>query len=107
MRRASGGAATTNTTSAERNHGSRLAQPREWISRRVASGQSSRRAFFGVSAVLFAASAAVMMPSLVSHSAVEPGAPNASVSISGAAGRPFSGTEHYNQQPTERRYTES
>jgi hypothetical protein len=39
--------------------------------------------------------------------AVEPGAPNASVSISGAAGRPFSGTEHYNQQPTERRYTES
>src|ERR671923_1497953 len=59
-RRAFGGAATTNTTSAERRRGV------SWrncgtgrFSRRMASERTSERAFFGVSALLFAASAAV------------------------------------------------
>ncbi|HWS72596.1 MAG TPA: DUF2182 domain-containing protein, partial [Thermoanaerobaculia bacterium] len=47
-----------------------MAQPREWISRRVASGQSSRRAFFGVSVLLFAASAAVTIVWCASMSAM-------------------------------------
>src|SRR5271167_628794 len=50
-RRASGGAATTSTTGAERFRGE--------ISRRMVSERASQRAFFGVSALVFAASAAV------------------------------------------------
>src|SRR6185503_7778831 len=56
-RRASGGAATTSTRSAERVVGF-VANLRE-ISGRMASEPTSTRAFFGVSALLFAASAAV------------------------------------------------
>src|SRR3989449_7492383 len=58
-RRASGGAATTSTTRAERSRGCRGATAGLEISRRMASERASQRAFFGVSALLFAASAAV------------------------------------------------
>src|SRR2546426_1133531 len=58
-RRASGGAATTSTTRAERSPGCRRATAGLEISRRMASERASQQAFFGVSALLFAASAAV------------------------------------------------
>src|SRR5207245_2016149 len=58
-RRASGGAATTSTTRAERNRRCRGATAGLGISRRMASERASQKAFLGVSALLFAASAAV------------------------------------------------
>src|SRR5713101_4321810 len=58
-RRASGGAATTSTTSAERHRGCRGATAEREISRRMASERASHYAFVGVSALLFAASAAL------------------------------------------------
>src|SRR5437867_13451138 len=58
-RRAPGGAATTSTTRAERNRRCRGATAGLEISRRMASERASQLAFFGVSALLFAASAAV------------------------------------------------
>src|SRR2546430_14413772 len=58
-RRAPGGAATTSTTRAERSRGCRGATAGLEISRRWVSERASQRAFFGVSALLFAASAAV------------------------------------------------
>src|SRR6266536_1190929 len=58
-KRASGGAATTSTTRAERSRGGRGATAGLELSRRMASERSSQQAFLGVSALLFAASAAV------------------------------------------------
>src|SRR5213595_896212 len=58
-RRASGGAATTSTTRADRCRGCRAATAGQEISRRMASERASQQAFFGVSALLFAASVAV------------------------------------------------
>src|SRR5437763_326757 len=58
-RRASGCAATTSTTRAERSRGCRGAAAGLEISRRMASERASQQAFFGVSARLFAASAAL------------------------------------------------
>src|SRR5258708_22030317 len=57
-RRASGGAATTSTTRAERSRGCRPATAGLEVSRRMASERASQRTFLGVSALLFAASAA-------------------------------------------------
>src|SRR5688572_2580187 len=58
-RRASGGAATTSTASAEPSRGCRRHDRQTGDSRSVVSKRASQRAFFGVSALLFAASAAV------------------------------------------------
>ena len=58
-RRASGAAATTSTTRAEPSHGYRGATAGLEISRRMSSDRASQQAFFGVSALLFAARAAV------------------------------------------------
>src|SRR6266487_6166763 len=58
-RRASGCAAATSTRSAEGVMGVVGVTDRREISRRMASERASQRAFFGVSALLFAASAAV------------------------------------------------
>src|ERR1700675_1573567 len=69
-RRASGGAATTSTTRAERSRGCRGATAGREISRRMASERASHRAFFGVSALLFAASAAVTIVWCASMSAM-------------------------------------
>src|SRR3989440_7153577 len=69
-RRASGGAAMTSTTSAERSRGCRGATAGLEILRRMASERASQRAFFGVSAVLFAASAAVTIVWCASMSAM-------------------------------------
>src|SRR3989441_825310 len=69
-RRASGGAAMTSTTSAERSRGCRGATAGGEISRRMASERTSQRAFFGVSALLFAASAAVTIVWCASMSAM-------------------------------------
>src|SRR5213076_2868891 len=69
-RRAPGGAATTSTTRAERNRRCRGATAGLEISRRMASEQSSQRAFFGVSALLFAASAALTIAWCESMSAM-------------------------------------
>src|SRR5260370_19541868 len=57
-RRACGGSATTSTPRAERSRGCRGATAELEISRRMASEQASQQAFLGVSALLFAASAA-------------------------------------------------
>src|SRR5947208_1488908 len=57
-RRASGGAATTSTTRADRCRGCRVATAGQEISPRMASERASQHAFFGVSALLFAASGA-------------------------------------------------
>ena len=69
-RRASGGAATTSTTSAERSRGSRWRKRGTEISRHMVSERASQRAFFGVSALLFAASAAVTIVWCASMSAM-------------------------------------
>ena len=69
-RAASGGAATTSTTSAERSRGCRGATGGREISRRMVSERASQRAFFGVSALLFAASAAVTIVWCASMSAM-------------------------------------
>src|SRR5437667_5094883 len=69
-RRASGGAATTSTTSAERSRGCRGATAGLEISRRMASERASQQAFFGVSALLFAASAALTIVWCASMSAM-------------------------------------
>src|SRR3989440_997255 len=69
-RRAPGGAATTSTTRAERSRGCRGATAGLEISRRMASERASRQAFFGVSALLFAASAAVTIVWCASMSAM-------------------------------------
>src|SRR5438128_10761746 len=69
-RRASGGAATTSTTRAERSRGCRGATAGLEISRRMASERASQQAFFGVSALLFAASAAVTIVWCASMSAM-------------------------------------
>src|SRR6266511_2101231 len=58
-KQASGGAATTSTTRAERSRDCRGATAGLEISRRMASERASQQTFFGVSALLFAASAAV------------------------------------------------
>src|SRR5687768_16430294 len=62
-RRASGSAATTSTTSAERFRGE--------ISRRMASEQAAQHAFFGVSALLFAVSATLTTVWCASMSAMD------------------------------------
>src|SRR5213078_4466080 len=69
-RRAPGGAATTSTTRAERNRRCRGATAGLEISRRMASERASQLAFFGVSALLFAASAAVTIVWCASMSAM-------------------------------------
>src|SRR5205807_1239803 len=72
-RQASGGAATTSTKSAERRRGCRGATAEREISRRMVTeraSQLSQRAFFGVSAVLFPASAAVTIVWCASMSAM-------------------------------------
>src|SRR3989442_7928268 len=69
-RRAPGGAATTSTTSAERSRGCRGATAGLEISRRMASARASEPAFLGVSALLFAASAAVTIVWCASMSAM-------------------------------------
>jgi predicted dithiol-disulfide oxidoreductase (DUF899 family)/predicted metal-binding membrane protein len=69
-RRASGGAATTSTTRAERSRGCRGATAGLEISRRMASERASQQAFFGASALLFAASAAVTIVWCASMSAM-------------------------------------
>src|SRR5437016_5550935 len=58
-RRSPGGAATTSTTRAERSRRCRGATAGLDISRRMASERASQQAFFGIPALLFAASAAV------------------------------------------------
>src|SRR3989442_8355225 len=68
--RASGGAATTSTRRAERSRGCRRATAGLEISRRMASERASQQAFFGVSALLFAASAAVTIVWCASMSAM-------------------------------------
>src|SRR5258705_9799269 len=70
-KRASGGAATTSTTSAERRRGRRGATARREISRHMASERTSERAFFGVLALLFAASAAATIGWCASMSATD------------------------------------
>src|ERR1700680_4499886 len=69
-RRASGGAATTTTTRAERSRGCRGATARLEISRRMSSDRASQQAFLGVTALLFAASAAVTIVWCASMSAM-------------------------------------
>src|SRR5207249_7466728 len=69
-RRAPGSAAMTSTTSAERRRGCRRATAGLEISRRMVSERASQRAFFGVSALLFAASAAVTIVRCASMSAM-------------------------------------
>src|SRR3989475_1383501 len=69
-RRASGGAATTSTTRAERCRGCRGATAGLEISRRMASDRASQQTFFGVSALLFAISAAVTIVWCASMSAM-------------------------------------
>src|ERR1700737_5255049 len=69
-RRASGGAATTSTTRAERSRGCRGATAGLEISRRMASERASQQTFFGVSALLFAISAAVTIVWCASMSAM-------------------------------------
>src|SRR5438552_3490038 len=69
-RRAPGGAATTSTTRAERSRGCRGATAGLEISRRMVSERASRRAFLGVSALLFAASTAVTIVWYASMSAM-------------------------------------
>src|SRR5437870_3821067 len=69
-RRAPGGAATTSTTRAGRNRRCRGATAGLEISRRMASVRASQLAFFGVSALLFAASAAVTIVWCASMSAM-------------------------------------
>src|SRR5213595_1960090 len=69
-RRASGGAATTSTTRADRCRGCRAATAGHEISRRMASERASQQAFFGVSALLFAASGAVTIVWCASMSAM-------------------------------------
>src|SRR6266446_5799578 len=69
-RRASGGAATTSTTRAERCRGCRGATAGLEISRRMASERASQQTFFGVSALLFAISAAVTIVWCASMSAM-------------------------------------
>src|SRR2546426_8765002 len=58
-RRPPGGAATTSTTTAERSRGCRGATAGLEISRRMSSQRATQQAFLGVSALLFAISAAV------------------------------------------------
>src|SRR3989454_11700177 len=69
-RRASGGAAMTSTTSAERSRGCRGATAGGEISRRMSSERATQRAFFGVSALLFAACAAATIVWCASMSAM-------------------------------------
>src|SRR5437879_4580376 len=69
-RRGSGSAAMTSTTSAERSRGCRGATAGLEISRRMASERASQQAFFGVSALLFAASAALTIVWCASMSAM-------------------------------------
>src|SRR2546428_684797 len=69
-RRASGCAATTSTTRAERRRDCRGAAAGLEISRRMASERASQQAFFGVSALLFAVSAAVTIVWCASMSAM-------------------------------------
>src|SRR5881409_746988 len=69
-RRAPGSAAMTSTTSAERSRGCRRATAGLEISRRMASERASQQAFFGVSALLFAVSAAVTVVWCASMSAM-------------------------------------
>src|SRR6266498_3009729 len=70
-RRASGGAATMSTTSAEPSRGCRWRTTAGLeISRRMVSERASQQAFFGVSALLFAASAAVTIVWCASMSAM-------------------------------------
>src|SRR3989442_3929962 len=69
-RRASGGAATMSTTSAERSRGCRGATAGRELSRRMASERASQYAILGVSALLFAASAAVTIVWCASMSAM-------------------------------------
>src|SRR6266478_600328 len=69
-RRAPGSAATTSTTSAERRRGCRRATAGQEISRRMASERASQQAFFGLSALLFAASAALTIVWCASMSAM-------------------------------------
>src|SRR5262245_60422490 len=69
-RRASGGAGTTSTTSAERSRGCRSVTAGREISRRMAFDRASEQAFFGVSALLFGASPAVTIVWCTSMSAM-------------------------------------
>src|SRR5256886_16489628 len=69
-RRAPGGAATTSTTRAERSRRCRRATAGLEVSRRMASERASQQAFFGVSALLCAASAAVTIVWCASMSAM-------------------------------------
>src|SRR5213595_3522704 len=69
-RQVSGCAATTSTTSAEPSHGCRWRNRGTGISRRVVSERASQQAFLGVSALLFAASAAVTIVWCASMSAM-------------------------------------
>src|SRR5512134_2608437 len=69
-RRASGGAATTSTRSVEPRRGCRRATAGREISRRMASERASQHAFFGVSALLFATSAALTIAWCESMSAM-------------------------------------
>src|SRR5881409_315256 len=69
-RRAPGGAATTSTTRAERNRRCRGATAGLEISQHMVSERASQQAFFGVSALLFAASAAVTIVWCASMSAM-------------------------------------
>src|SRR5438034_3440242 len=69
-RRAPGGAATTSTTRAERNRRCRGATAGREISRRMVPERASQQAFFGVSALLFAASAAATIVWCASMSAM-------------------------------------
>src|SRR5256884_1551045 len=69
-RRASGGAATTSTTRAERSRGCRGATAGLEISRRMSSERATQQAFLGVSALLFAISAAVTIVWCASMSAM-------------------------------------
>src|SRR5258706_6195539 len=69
-RRASGGATTTCTTRIEPSRGRRWRNRQREISTAMVSEQASQRAFFGVSALLFAASAAVTILWCASMSAI-------------------------------------
>jgi predicted metal-binding membrane protein len=66
----SGGAVATSTTSAEPRRGCRGATAGREISRRMSSERASQHAFFGVSALLFTASAAVTIVWCASMSAM-------------------------------------
>src|SRR2546425_1216470 len=85
-RRASGGAATTSTTSAERRRGCRGATAEREISRRMASERASHHAFFGVSALLFAASAALTTLWCAAMSAIEMQQPALARAVQSAVG---------------------